>query len=149
MSCGSLYTVYLKYLIQLLEQFLCLLGGNEFLGLFRHLGGQLDTGLVTLNIAHILSQYCEYGIRYKKWQKCIAGIKESEAAVKSSPGRTTGSRTPSCGYPRGSSQPGHQPLYLEGLVFSENMGPGLSNNADRINKEISQCKELRCFSIRI
>ena len=51
MSCGSLYTVYLKYLVELLEQFLCLLGGNEFLGLFRHLGGQLDTGLVTLNIA--------------------------------------------------------------------------------------------------
>ena len=137
MSCGSLYTVYLKYLIQLLEQFLCLLGGNEFLGLFRHLGGQLDTGLVTLNIAAYYSQYC------------IKASQASEAAVKSSPERTTGSRTPSCGYPRGSSQPGHQPSYLEGLVFSENMGPGLSNNADRINKEISQCKELRCFSIRI
>ena len=54
MSCGSLYTVYLKYLIQLLEQFLCLLGGNEFLGLFRHLGGQLDTGLVTLYIGAYL-----------------------------------------------------------------------------------------------
>ena len=44
----------LKYLVELLEQFLCLLGGNEFLGLFRHLGGQLDTGLVTLNIAAYL-----------------------------------------------------------------------------------------------
>ena len=54
MSCGSLYTVYLKYLVELLEQFLCLLGGNEFLGLFRHLGGQLDTGLVTLKIAAYL-----------------------------------------------------------------------------------------------
>ena len=66
MSCGSLYTVYLKYLVELLEQFVCLLGGNEFLGLFRHLGGQLDTGLVTLNIAHILSQYCIKASRSQK-----------------------------------------------------------------------------------
>ena len=46
----------LKYLVELLEQFLCLLGGNEFLGLIRHLGGQLDTGLVTLYIARIVYQ---------------------------------------------------------------------------------------------
>ena len=53
----NLCRVDLKYLVELLEQFLCLLGGNEFLGLLRQLGGQLDAGLVTLNIASILNQH--------------------------------------------------------------------------------------------
>ena len=53
----NLCRVDLKYLVQLLEQFLCLLDGNEFLRLFRQLGGQLDAGLVTLQIAHIVNQH--------------------------------------------------------------------------------------------
>ena len=53
----TLCRVDLKYLVELLEHFLCLLDGNEFLGLFRQLGGQLDAGLVTLNIASILNQH--------------------------------------------------------------------------------------------